>query len=139
MRTYVVAALLDPLDDVRRIFADQAVEQVRGRKLQLVEHAEDAPDPDAEAVIAPGIIALRLGATPLRRIGASPGQKGEPLDIERHVEGKTLAVRPAVVGPLFDRRVIITTMSRQLEHRHILYGRRPQAKWQRDQSGSVSS
>ena len=81
MRAHVIAAVFDPLDDLRSMLADQAVEQDRGRELQLVEHAEYAPDPDAKAVIAPSIVALGLRAATLRRIGAAACQKREILDV----------------------------------------------------------
>ena len=102
MRAHIITALLDPLDDFRGVLADQAVEQVRGREFQLVEHAEDARHSDAQAVIPPRIIALCLRTSALRRVGPPAGQKSKPLDIQRDVECEPLAVRPTVVGPLFN-------------------------------------
>src|SRR5215207_9385677 len=71
MRAYVVAAVLYPLNHIGSMLTNQAVEQHRGRELQFVEHAEYAPDADAKAVIAPGIIALGLRAATLRGISAA--------------------------------------------------------------------
>src|SRR5688572_1186549 len=102
MRANVVATLFDPLDNVGCIFAHQAIEQMRRRQAQFVEHAEDAPDPDPKPVISPGIIALGLRPASLRRIGAATCQKGEPLDVESDVKGKTLAAGPAEIRPLFN-------------------------------------
>src|SRR4029079_13165992 len=84
VRAHIVAATLDPLDDVGKILADQAVEQDRRGQPQLVEQAEDPPNPDAETVIAPGEVALRLRAAALRGIGAAAGYERELLDVERH-------------------------------------------------------
>src|SRR3954462_15223970 len=103
MRAHVVAATLDALDDVRNGLADEAVQQDRRGQPQLVEHAEDPPDPDAQAVIAPSVVALRLRAPALRRIGAATSQKGELLDIERDVEREALAARPVEIRALLDR------------------------------------
>src|SRR3954467_11844559 len=103
MRAHVVAATLDALDDVRNGLADKAVQQDGRGQPQLVEHAEDPPDPDAQAIVAPGIVALRLRAPALRRIGAATSEKCELFDVERDVERQALAAGPVDIRALLDR------------------------------------
>ena len=113
----IVTALFDAGDDVRIILAYQAVEKDGGRQLQFLEQAEDAPDADAQSVIAPRIVALRLRTVGAQiRIVAAARHEREVLDIERHVKGKPLALGPSVIAPLLDRRIVITIMYWQLEH-----------------------
>src|SRR3954453_20524659 len=87
VRAYVIAPALYPFDHFGSMVADQAVEQDRGRELQFIEHAEYAPDPDAEAVIAPGVVALGLRSAALRWISAAACQEGEPLHVQSDVKG----------------------------------------------------
>jgi hypothetical protein len=70
---------------------------VRRGQLQLVEKVEQAPDADAVAVVAPGVVAVRLRLAGLRRVVAESGAKSEPLDVGREDESEPLAARPAVI------------------------------------------
>ena len=114
---HVVAARLDLLDDLRIVMADAAVEQDRRRQLQLVEDLEQPPVADAVAVVAPGEIARGLRAGAVARVHADAGAEGEVLDVERNVEGQPLALRPAVIGPRRDRRIVIAVVAGKLQHR----------------------
>jgi len=73
---------------------------VRRGQLQLVEELQQPPDADAVAVVAPGIVAVRLRLAGLRGIMAEPGTEGEPFDIGGEDESEALVARPAVVFSL---------------------------------------
>src|SRR5215218_2665661 len=94
----VVAALLDAFDHVGKVGADEAVQKNCGWKLELIEHPEDAPDPDTETVVAPRIIALRLWAAPAQeRVVAAARHERKFLDVQRYVERQPLAGGPIEV------------------------------------------
>ena len=100
-----VATLANARGDLRHLFTDRRIEQMAHRQLQFVHHIENAPDADAQTVVAPAEIAnigLRAGR---RRRMAEAFAKAEMLDIKRAIEGDALAVRPREVLPLGDRRI----------------------------------
>src|SRR5439155_1163423 len=103
VRDDFVAALADRRHDLRRVVVKQAVGVVRGGQLQLVEQVEQAPHADAIAVVAPGVIAVRLRLAGLGRIVPETRAIGEPLDIGGEQEREALAAGPAVV-PAFRQR-----------------------------------
>src|SRR3954468_1172787 len=75
------------------------------RQLQFVHHIENAPDADAQTVVAPAKIAnvgLRAGR---RRGMAKAFAKTEMLDIQRAIKSNALAARPREVLPLGDGRI----------------------------------
>src|SRR5580704_6325768 len=110
MAQYVVTARPDLVDDLRIVVADGAVEQDRGRQLQLVQDFEQAPISDAVAVVAPGEIARGLHPA-AHRVHAEARAEGEVLDVERDVEGEPLAAGPGIFGALNDGRISITGMA----------------------------
>ena len=100
-----VATLTNARGDLRHLFADRRIEQMAYRPLQFVHHIENAPDADAQAVVAPAEIAnIGLRAERRRRM-AEAFAKAEMLDIQRAIEGDALVVRPREVLPLGDRRI----------------------------------
>ncbi len=113
VRDHFVAALADRRHHLRRVVVDERVGVVRGRQLQLVEEVEQAPDADAVAVVAPGVVAVRLRLAGLRRVVAEPGAEGKPLDVGGEDEGEALSARPAVVLPFDQRDKIIAAVLRQ--------------------------
>jgi len=115
MRHDLVAPLADRRHHLRGVLVDQAVRVVRRRQLQLVEQLEQAPDADAVAVIAPGIVAMRLRLAALRRIVTEAGAEREPLDVRRQDEGKApcFSIRtagPAIVAPLRQRDEVVAAV-----------------------------
>src|SRR5882762_1235357 len=109
----LVAALADRRHDLRRVVVKQAVGIVRGGQLELVEQLEQAPYADAIAVVAPRVIAVRLGLAGLGRIVPEAGAIGEPLDIAGEQERQPLAAGPAVVLALRQRHEVIAAVLRQ--------------------------
>src|SRR5882724_3754481 len=87
--------------------------------MQLVEQLEKTPNPDAQAVVAPRIVTLSLRTAPLGRICATPRKKGKLLDVEGDVESQPFAVGPTEVAALFNGRIVVAIVGRQLEHRLI--------------------
>jgi hypothetical protein len=106
----LVAALADRGHHLRGVFVDQAVGVVRRRQLQLIEELEQPPDADAVAVVAPGIVAMRLRLAGLRGVVTEAGAECEPLDVRRDDEGESLAARPAVVAPLRQRDEVVAAV-----------------------------
>src|SRR5260221_12731853 len=109
----LVAALADRRHDLRRVVVHQAVGVVRRRQAQLVEQLEQAPDADAVAIVAPGIVAVRLRLAGLGRVMAEAGAEGEPFHAAREDEGKALAIWPTLVGPLGKRYIVVAVVLRQ--------------------------
>src|SRR5882762_2999920 len=109
----LVAALADRRHDLRRVVVKQAVGIVRGGQLELVEQLEQAPYADAIAVVAPRVIAVRLGLAGLGRIVPEAGAIGEPLDIAGEQAREPLAAGPAVVLALRQRHEVIAAVLRQ--------------------------
>jgi hypothetical protein len=79
------------------VLVDEAVRVVRRRQLELVEELEQPPDADAVAIVAPGIVAVRLRLPGLRRVVAEAGAEREPLDVRREDESEApfLSIGPA--------------------------------------------
>src|SRR5258706_85905 len=113
VRHDLVAAGADSREDLRRVVVEQAVGVVRERQLQFVGKVEEAPDPHAVAVVAPGIVALRLRLAALRVVVSEACAEGEALDVGGEAEREALAARPGIVFPLRDRRVVVARMPRQ--------------------------
>src|SRR5262249_6884672 len=111
----LVAALADRVHDLRRVPVEQAVAVVPGRQLQLVEQLEQAPDADAVAIVPPGVVAVGLRLTGLRRVVPEPGAEGEPFDVGRDRERETRAARPAVVLALGQGNVVVAIVLRERE------------------------
>src|SRR6478752_3691102 len=61
-----VAALANARCNLRHLFTDRRVEQMAHRQLQFVHHIEDAPDTDAQTVVAPAKVA-NIGLRAKRR------------------------------------------------------------------------
>ncbi len=84
--------------------ADVAVHRRCRAYAVLLQHLDDAPDPDPVAVIA-----LRLGADrgcgPRRpeRVLRDSRRQGEELQVWNHPYGEARAVRPVDLGPHGDR------------------------------------
>jgi hypothetical protein len=109
----LVAALAEGVGDLRRVLVDQAVGVVRRRQPELVEELEQAPDADAVAVVAPGIVAVGLRLSGLRRVVAEPGAEGKPLDVGRQAEREALALRPRVVFSFYEGNKLVARVLRQ--------------------------
>ena len=56
----LVSTLFDALDYIGVVLADEAVEKDCRRQPEFVEHPEDAPDSDPQAVVSPSEVSLRL-------------------------------------------------------------------------------
>src|SRR6185295_109713 len=88
-------------------------DEVAGRKRKLVEQVEQAPHPDAVAVVAPGEGA-RVGCRAFHRDRmAEAGAEREVLDVDAEIDGEALAVRPVVVRALGDRRIVVALVMRK--------------------------
>ena len=117
MIAYVVTTLLYALDHIRIIFADEAVQKDRGGQLELVQSPENPPNTDAQAVIAPGEIALCLRAVGAQiRLVASAGHEREVFDVQCDIERQPLAVGPSEIAPLFDGGIVVAIVLGQLQH-----------------------
>ena len=112
VRDHLVAAPADRVGDLRRIVVDQAVGAVPGGQAELVQQVEQAPDADAVAVVAPGIVAVRLRLAGLGRIVPQPRAEGEPLDVRGEQERQALAARPAVVFAFNQRNEVVAAVLR---------------------------
>src|SRR5688572_15410675 len=86
---------------------------MRRRKLELVEQLEQAPHTDAVAVVAPGVVAMRLRLAGFRRVVSQACAEGEPLDVGGEEEGEPLAARPAVVFTFRQRNEVVAAVLRQ--------------------------
>ena len=113
VRNDLVAAPADGVGDLRRVLVDQAVRAVPGGELELVQQVEQAPDADPIAVVAPGIIAVRLRLAGLRRVVAEARAEGEPLDVGGDGEREPPALGPCVVAPRRQGRIVIAVVLRQ--------------------------
>src|SRR6266705_1817659 len=100
-------------EDLRRVVVEQAVGVVRERQLQLVCEVEQAPDADAVAVVAPGIVALRLRLARLGVVVPEPRAEGEALDVGGDAECQALAPRPGIILALGDRNVVVERVPRE--------------------------
>src|SRR6266571_698214 len=98
----LIASRADAREDLRRVVVEQAVRIVSERQLQLLGEVEQAPDADAVAVVAPGIVSLRLG---LARLGV--------VVPEPRAEGEALALRPGIVLALGDGNVVVARVPRE--------------------------
>src|SRR5258707_4679711 len=98
MRYDLVAALADRRHDLRRVVVDQAVGVVRRRQAQLVEQLEQAPDADAAAVVAPGIVAVRLRLARVRRVLAHAGGASATIHRARDDSSDAPCLRAAVIA-----------------------------------------
>jgi len=109
-----VAAPADALCDLRHFLADRRVDEMAHRPPQFVHHVEDAPDADAQAVVAPAVVAhVGLGAERRRRM-AETFAEAEVFDVQRTIEGQALAARPGEVPALDDRRIAVAVVFSQL-------------------------
>src|SRR3954470_18702019 len=105
MADQLVAALDARLDHLGAIVVKRRVDDGANLQAELAEELETAPDPDAVAVVPPGVAedvglaALRAAAGPRARA------EGEVLDVETEVRREPAALRPRVVGPPRDRGV----------------------------------
>src|SRR5690242_4471351 len=113
----VVSSLFDLFDDLGVLVADRRIQEDRGRELEFVQHLEKAPIADAIAVVEPGIIAGRRGAAESGlRIESTPCPEREMLDVQRKEKGEALAVRPGIMLPFVDRKIVVTLVMRQFQH-----------------------
>src|SRR5881409_2585493 len=118
----LVAALSQPLGDVGGGLVDLDVHLRLDRQVELVEEVEEPPDPDAVAVVTPGIDAGAHRLVGRRDGDALAHAKAERFDVDRDVYGEARAVRPRVVRPLRDVGVVVASVAGQ---RHTTsYGRR---------------
>src|SRR5206468_1846014 len=118
----LVAALSQPLGDVGGGLVDLDVHLRLDRQVELVEEVEEPPDPDAVAVVTPGIDAGTHRLVGRRDGDALAHAEAERLDVDRDVHGEARAVRPRVVRPLRDVGVVVASVGGQ---RHTAsYGRR---------------
>jgi hypothetical protein len=113
VRHDLVAAPADRRHDLRRVLVHQAVGVVRGGKLQLVEELEQPPDADAIAVVAPGIVAVRLRLVVLGIVVPAPFAIRVHGKIGRQAECEALASRPIVIPALRDRRIVVSAVAGQ--------------------------
>src|SRR2546426_10169848 len=86
---------------------------VRERPLQVLGEVERPPDPDAVAVVAPGVVPLRLGLARLGVVVSESRAEGKALDVGGDAEREPLAARPGVILPLGDRRVVVARVPRE--------------------------
>src|SRR3984893_5431155 len=120
MADILVAAAVQPLDDVRTALEDGRVDVVRPRQGKLVEHIEIMPEADAVAVVAPRIVAVALGRGGARRVDTETCAKGEIFDVVAKGDGEPSAFRPVVLRPFVNRDVVVTAVRREL-HLRIAY------------------
>ena len=83
---------------------------MRDWQLELIEELEQPPYADAIAVVAPGVVAMRLRLAGLGRIVAQPRAEGEPFDVGGDDEREALAAGPAVVAPLGQRYEVVAAV-----------------------------
>src|SRR5512134_2033072 len=112
MRDHLVAALADGVGNLRRGVVDQAVGAVSGGKAKVVQQIEQTPDADAVAVVAPGVVAVRLRLAELGRVVAEARAVREPLDVGGDEEREALAARPAVILALDYWKKIVAAVLR---------------------------
>src|SRR3989454_3225141 len=86
---------------------------VRERQLQLLGEVEQPPDPDAVAVVAPGVVPLRLGLARLGVVVSEPRAEGKALDVGGDAEREPLALRPGIVLAIGDRNVVVARVPRE--------------------------
>ena len=96
-----VTARFETLADLGAGFEHGGVDVVRPRQRKFVEQIEVIPQPNAVAVIAPGIIALALRRRCPGRVAAEPGAKREMLNIVVEDDRKPFTLRPVVDRPLW--------------------------------------
>jgi len=101
----LVASCADSREDLRRVVVEQAVVVVRERQLELFGKVEQPPDADAVAVVAPGVVALRLRFARLGVVVAQPRAKSKAFDVGRNAEREAFPAGPGIVLALGDRRV----------------------------------
>src|SRR5215475_9308917 len=96
------------------VLQDHGVQVVSKWAGKLVEEVEDAPDANAVAVVAPGVVALRLRHRATGRVGALPRAEGEVLYVVAEVDGEPFVVGPRVVLAAVDRDVVVAVVGGQL-------------------------
>jgi hypothetical protein len=79
--------------------------------VELFGQIEQPPDADAVAVVAPGIVALRLRLAVLGVVVASAFAESKDLDVGRDAECEPLAPRPAVVLALGEWDIFVARTS----------------------------
>src|SRR5262245_42883438 len=89
------------------VLVEQRVDVVGRGQLELLEQVEQAPDADAVAVVAPGVIALLLRLALLRGVPAGALAIGVDLDVGGHAERQALAAGPGIVLALADAGVAL--------------------------------
>src|SRR4051812_22635175 len=90
---------------------------MRERQLQFSERLDEIPQSDPLAVIAPAVIALSLRRAKSRDVFAQASAKREMFAADRYIKREPPAIRPAVIGPLADRRKRIAMMAGQMHSR----------------------
>ena len=75
---------------------------------QFVQQIENSPDADTKTVFPPRIVACVGRRTELGGSVAEGPANFKMFDIERDVDGQPFAVRPGIIGPLANRRVVVT-------------------------------
>ena len=88
MADILVAAPVQPLDDLGAVFEHGRIDVVRSRQSEFVEQVEIIPEADPVAVVAPRVIALALRRRCAGRVAAEPGAKGEMLDVVVERDGQ---------------------------------------------------
>ena len=78
-----------------------------GGECQLVQQVENSPDADTKTVFPPCIVARVRRWTELGGGVAEGPANFEMFNIERDVDGQPFAVRPGIIGPLTNRRVVV--------------------------------
>src|SRR5260370_873171 len=114
MTDILIAAPVQPRDDVRAGLEDGRIYVVGTRQAELVEQIEIMPETDAVAVIAPGIAAMGLGCRRARRVDAETRAEGEKFDVVAKGDREPGALGPFVLRPLVDRHVVVAAVGGEL-------------------------
>src|SRR5262245_6373093 len=112
----LVAARADAVADLWMVLVEQRVDVVGSGQLELLEQVEQAPDADAVAVVAPGVVALLLRLALLRGIPAGALAIGVDLDVGGHAERQALAAGPGIVLALADDRIVVAVVLGERQH-----------------------
>ena len=112
-----VAAFADFCRNLGGVVVNRRIHQVAHRQTGIGKQIEHPPNADPQAVIPPGIISdIRLGAGIGRRVAQALAE-AEMFDVHREINGEAFAVRPVVIRPLDDRRIVVSVMLFQFHFR----------------------
>jgi hypothetical protein len=93
------------------VAVDRGIDEHGGGQRELVEQFDHTPDPDAVAVVAPGVVQhIRLRSAG-GKLGAEPCAEGEVFEIDAEIDGESLAARKVIDRALGDGGIAVAAMA----------------------------